>query len=336
MFLNPSALLDANLGKLATALPAVRMADVDAVHDARILTRRLRELLPLAGQIHSDAGEAIEQITAAGRVLGQVRELDVLDEMLRSLETRARFAAVTISDLRRHVREKQDQARRQLVKALEHSDLDALVRQWRLRRPQKSGAWARALRQRIGRRAEQAREAGARAVGVYMPNRSHRARIRIKKLRYAVEIAADTQIWLPPRVLKELRRAQSTLGNLHDLQVLVERLERLPTADAARVREVEWLVDLLRADVETGHRAFVQRAPKLQAAVAECEHWSGVRGSAAWPQRMSRVLRVMVGSAMLVPTVLNVIDRARTRTPGGGPTARVRGAADSPSPIRAV
>jgi hypothetical protein len=168
-----------------------------------------------------------------------------------------------------------------------------------------------------------------------MPNRSHRARIRIKKLRYAVEIAADTELWSGPRVLKELRRAQSTLGDLHDLQVLVERLERLPTADAARAREIEWLIDLLRADVETGHRAFVERLPKLQRAVAACEHWSPRRAATTWPQQVSRVLRVMVASAMAVPTVLTVIDRARSNTRGSGPAA---GAPDSDrqAPIRAV
>ena len=334
MILNPSALLDASLEKLATTLPAVRTADVDAVHDARILTRRLREVLPLAGR-RSETGEAIEQITQAGRVLGHVRELDVLDEMLGTLDTRARFAALTIGDLRRDVSDARGRARRQMVKALEQWQFDELVRGWRIRTPQKRGVWARALGQRIGRRAERAREAGERAGGVYMPNRSHRARIRIKKLRYAVEIAADTQLWSGPRVLKELRRAQSTLGDLHDLQVLIERLERLPTADAARTREVEWLIDLLRADVETRHRTFVERLPKLQEAVAACERWSASRVAVAWPQRVSRVLRVMVASAMAVPTVLTVIDRARSNTRGRGPTAKAPHA-DSEAPIRAV
>jgi CHAD domain-containing protein len=332
---NPSTLIDVRLRELSTMMPAVRTADVDAVHDARILTRRLRELLPLARK-SAAIGEAVERVAHAGRTLGEVRELDVLEAMLGSLDTRARFAAATIADVRRDVRDRQCQARRQMVKTLEQCDLDELVRRSPFRRSQASGVWARALRDRIGRRAERVREACRRAGGVYMANRSHRARIAIKKLRYAVEIAAETQRWSPPAgVLKDLRRAQSTLGDLHDLQVLVERVEHLPAGDAGRTREVEWLIDLLRADIETGHRAFVRRLPKVQQAVGECERWSGRRPSVAWPQRISSVLKVAAASAMVVPTVLDAIDRVRSRTRSKVPAAGDRGA-DSHAPIRAV
>src|SRR5262245_58835651 len=90
----PSSLIASQLHELATQLPGVRTADVDAVHDARVLTRRLRELLRLAPNRPADVvTDATDRLKAAGRALGEVRELDVLDSLLDGLEPRARFAA---------------------------------------------------------------------------------------------------------------------------------------------------------------------------------------------------------------------------------------------------
>ena len=49
----------------------------------------------------------------------------------------------------------------------------------------------------------------------------------VKKLRYAVEIAQTTGMWRPRHLLQDLKRAQATLGRLHDLQVLSDGLSGL-------------------------------------------------------------------------------------------------------------
>ena len=48
-------------------------------------------------------------------------------------------------------------------------------------------------------------------------------RIAVKKLRYALELAADADHVKASPDLRQLRRVQDVLGRLHDLQVLVDR-----------------------------------------------------------------------------------------------------------------
>jgi CHAD domain-containing protein len=163
-----------------------------------------------------------------------------------------------------------------MVKTLEDLDLPQLNRLlssprrftvWRHRAD--VGSWRSTLRQRIATRAEDMAEAVRHATGVYLPNRSHRARVAVKKLRYAVEAARDTALWTPPRLLKHLRRVQNTLGEIHDLQVLADRIDELVTDPAART-ELPSLVDALQDDLASRHHEYVARRERLFAISRAC------------------------------------------------------------------
>src|SRR5688500_6770107 len=85
----PRQLLEQAKRTIYGHLPAVRDGAADAIHEARIATRRLREVLPLLVQYEPAAIEtSAATAKRLGRVLGRVRELDVLDETLRGFEQR--------------------------------------------------------------------------------------------------------------------------------------------------------------------------------------------------------------------------------------------------------
>ena len=306
MAIHPDSILRSRLNELSSLLPAVRDADVDAVHDARVATRRLRELLPIVGIGDSKLSDTLSRVRRAGRAMGQVRELDVLHSLLDDLEGRATFAVQALAAMRAEVRDAQAVARRRMVKELERLKLDAVESQlghesYRAVFPivRLGERWARRLRARVGDRASALGEALQGMTGVYMPNRAHATRVAVKKLRYAAEIAGETGLWRSPDTGRALRRAQAALGHIHDLQVLADRTERM-TPEAGDIREWRWLRDLLRADIADAHRSFTERRDRLEIAVAAASRWG--RTSARWP--VAALILPLTISAAVAPLLV--------------------------------
>jgi len=108
---------------------------------------------------------------------------------------------------------------RRLIKRLERSNVSRLLDE--VGRP----SWLRGrtgwnftgggLRRQLGRRVTERGEAAADAIhqatGVYFPNRIHRARIAVKKLRYADEIAHVLGLATGTPAIRDLRKAQDLL-----------------------------------------------------------------------------------------------------------------------------
>jgi|SoiMethySBSTD1v2_1073268.scaffolds.fasta_scaffold37824_4 CHAD domain-containing protein len=228
----PLQLLDRHLGHVLEHLGDAFDGDVEGVHQARIATRRLREVVPLID--HGQVEQVADTLRAAGRHLGKVRELDVMSDLLRSMSDRLPgIAAFELHELRQTVRHRLSDARRDMVKGLESLDLRALSdvfadrksRLWRWLPHTGRGRWVDSIWTRILDRCDGAVDATQRAPAVYFPQRSHRARIAVKKLRYALEVAADTDVWRHKRILKDLRRLQGILGEIHDRQLLADLVD---------------------------------------------------------------------------------------------------------------
>ena len=83
-----------------------------------------------------------------------------------------------------------------------------------------SEAWRQALGARLVNRAKALTVAMAAAGHMYAPEQLHQVRIAAKKLRYALELAKDAGIRSATARVRAVKRAQDTLGRLHDLQVL--------------------------------------------------------------------------------------------------------------------
>jgi len=204
----------------------------DAVHDLRVSLRRCRSMA--AGMADVDADPAWDEMRRAGRKvfrrLGALRDLQVLQEWVVKLADE--------SDPVRQALGEQLSAREPELKDEVAKSLAALDRrQWLL--------WSRTLPERARRlipgglvaqhlaleRWEDARALHRRALRNRSPASWHRLRMGVKRLRYTVEN------FLPERHEEwgeDLKRIQDLLGEVHDLDVLLETLpEAGPVYDDA-------------------------------------------------------------------------------------------------------
>jgi len=307
----PSALANHHLGDLLSYLPDALDGKAEGIHQARVATRRLREVLPLLAA--SDAGHA-DTIRSAGRQLGRVRELDVMEHLIDELLRRAPAdGASALLQTRQALWNRQRAARREMVKAVERLDLTALksalashgsgLSRWLGRDRGAERDWAQTLWSRILARSEAAADAAQRAPGIYLPQRAHQARIAVKKLRYAIEVATETGVWRPKRVLKDLRRLQQSLGEAHDAQVFLDSLDELLPDDSAGVGKA-LLKEALEREIERRHAEYSRRRQRVFAIAAACAH------AAARSARLRLSRRVIAATALTAVPLVAAIQHA--------------------------
>jgi CHAD domain-containing protein len=252
---------------------------VDAIHDARVATRRIRELLALVPVVpgrarEDDAAKAYKKI---GRALGRVRDIDVQLALIQNLEGHAPQAAPSLVIIRQdHERERLSKTRR-LIKTLERVDVGALVHAASeghpagLRRQLTSNGWQKQLSRLVIERARDAVAAIAHATGVYFPKRAHSTRIAIKQVRYAAEIADATGIGDIQAAIKTLRKGQEILGDLHDRQTLADTVERYADHEGVKRSQIDLTHEVLEREVIQLHREYLARRAALRDACAEIE-----------------------------------------------------------------
>jgi CHAD domain-containing protein len=127
--------------------------------------------------------------------------------------------------------------------------------------------WREALASRVAKRAKGLRAAVADAGRIYAPDRLHQVRIAAKKLRYALEIAAETGITAASPMVRTLKRTQNTLGRLHDLQVLLTCVAAVQ-ADAAGQRSLpnaglDVMARMLEEECRHLHGRYIATIPAL-------------------------------------------------------------------------
>ncbi len=336
---SPRALAAAHLDTLFLHFAGVRDAQPDSVHQARVATRRLREVLPLLADGRTgEIEDTLSLVRSIGRQLGRVRELDVMHELLGREESRIPAAAAVIAVARQGLVPRQRAARRQMIKALEALEVDRLpemlaphLGRWdRLRDRYASRGWETMLVESIGSHAVKMGASVRHAAGVYLPNRSHGVRIAVKKLRYSVEVAVETGVWPASRLLRDLKKIQATLGDLHDVHVLADAVEDLVGDSPAR-QDLPMLNAALRAEAEQLQQRYLASRDRLLAAVAASERFAA-RGFGSRLARGAR--RLAFASSIAVPAGIFVLgmgqlareavahERAGTTGEGNGATPR--------------
>jgi CHAD domain-containing protein len=158
--------------------------------------------------------------------------------------------------------------------------------------------WIDALWTRIDARSAAAVEATRRAPGVYFPNRAHKARVAIKKLRYSVEVASETGQWHAERLIDDVRRIQGTLGDLHDAQVLLDALDGL-LGDQAATPAAATLRALCEDDIGRGHAKYVRRRDRIFAIADACTR-AAARGRRGWGSRRTLAAVSLVAAPLLL------------------------------------
>jgi CHAD domain-containing protein len=296
-----------HVDSLLSRLPMVRDGDADAIHAARIATRRLRGILPiLVGDHPSERWQELQgRFRKTGRALGRARDVDVSLELLNEIEQRSPAAAPAAAAVRSRLMPEQVRRRRRLIKRLERQHLEALggLRAIAAHATGNGRAlWRtppahRRLAAAIAANADLAQEAITHASGVYFPRRAHRVRVALKKLRYLVELLDRGDGGRRP-ALRVLKRAQETLGQIHDREVLSARLKRLLRGQD--IPSSSLLDDVLEAE---SHALFKQYAHERDALITTCRallEWSKRHSAPTIRTRMLTVGALAVPSAAMV------------------------------------
>lgn len=245
-------------------LPLAVAGEHTGVHQARVATRRLREAVPVlaTGLKHSKAGKARRKIRRLTRALGGVRELDVTMHLVDELMQGARLPRNALEEVRGHVIAERDRRREVMLQRLEKVDTDKLGRRLESVAETLDGsmedAWRPVLSARIAKRAVRLEEASAHAGQMYAPERLHDVRIAAKKLRYGLELAADSGVKAAAPLVRRIKRVQDLLGRLHDMQVLQEHIAAVQAGPAASRPAMHNALDAIARYVE-----------------AECRHLHG-------------------------------------------------------------
>ena len=272
-----SSLLTRRARALHRYLPLAIKGDDNGVHQARVASRRLREAVPvLAGSLrHSKAGKAGRKIRRLTQALGGVRELDVTLHLLDELASSDELSRAALQDLRLHVMAERDQKREAMLARLASVNINKLDR--RLKSVTEavdrdaSGAWRQALGARLIKRAKVLAGAIDQAGQLYTPEHLHQVRIATKKLRYALELAADSAVASASPHVRALKRTQETLGRLNDLQVLQRHVTAVQAAPLGRAVPHEGLGAIagrIEEECRRLHGKYVAQGEALQALTA--------------------------------------------------------------------
>lgn len=269
-------LLATRIAALDTTVPAALGGEPVAVHQARVASRRLREVVPILAPVTPSADRAGQAVRRVTRALGPVRELDV---------TTALYAEWTQASPRHRL------AHAAVGRALARGRATAIAALRRTLSPAQLGRLRLALdvlardaegvavaevaatvRARVAQRARRVVRAVERLGVLYAPERLHAVRIAVKQLRYALEVRGRLYRVPTAALLRQLRAVQDTLGRAHDLHVLGEHLRRVEARLVTRSRPAAADLGRLASAIEDAcralHAAFLARQAELGALAA--------------------------------------------------------------------
>ena len=256
--------------QLAVALEG----DGHAVHQARVAPRRLREALPVLGA--SLPRKRVRKLRKRMRMLtqlfGAVRERDVALKMLDGHELGG-LDPSGAERVRALVHDGRNAARHRLIDALDAhkvarwlEDVKAFEQELGDLPPEQLDTpWPVVLARRLLKRTERLRRAVNDAGMIFVSERLHAVRVALKQLRYAVELASELGRRKLDATVDELKLNQDTLGELHDLDMLMSYVDGALEAEIEpHVRaSLGALQTKLEAERHDLHARYLAQQPSL-------------------------------------------------------------------------
>lgn len=210
--------------------PGTRLGrDPESLHDMRVGVRRLRALLRAGRElVVGDTVELDARLKELGRILGEVRDLDVL---LARLDAEAAELggedAKRVASLLAALRTERSGSRSRLLGALRSDEylalLDDTARTIDELEPSESAA---TLDELTGRAAAKLRKAVRKLPEEPANEELHAVRKKGKRARYAAELAGRDKL------VKRAKKLQDVLGEHQDAVVAAERLRELAAGAA--------------------------------------------------------------------------------------------------------
>lgn len=263
--------------------PVRLAADVEAVHDMRVATRRLRSALTLFEPcLPSRARRWRKGVRRITRALGRARDLDVQIETLEAALAAHPSWAEGLSGLLSHLTARRRVRQREVVTALADSrrrgvleEIDSALSPIALALPARGPAWAQAYR--LARQAllgllddlasYEADLNRPRAGG-----RHHRMRIAAKRLRYSLEVFQPMYGRAVAHALGAAKGMQSLLGDMHDSDVWAELLRDFAAASPGGTNKA---LEAFARDRRLRRRTLYQQA---------VTYWLQCKKDDTWPQ----------------------------------------------------
>ena len=204
--------------------------DEEAIHDLRVATRRLQEVLDLFEPVLPDK-ERKRARRRARRIrhdFAEVRDADVLHGLVRGMRAGAKAEEkAAIAPLEKRLRLEAGRLRSKLSGG-DHGvprvagirkRLEALLHRLHAH-PAEPSDVARAARVGLARRAREL-ERARKGAATGRPLQAHQLRVAVKRWRYALEILDASSLGPFTGAIETARRVQEKLGALHDLDVLI-------------------------------------------------------------------------------------------------------------------
>ncbi|MFN7958676.1 MAG: CHAD domain-containing protein [Holophagaceae bacterium] len=236
----------------------------EPLHQVRVAARRLGAALDLVDAevypAHKGQRRALKRLVDT---LGLPRELDVQAGHLREYHGQA--ATPAQAAVLEHLLEQVDRARAKVRRAMRKEldrlrlpGLDRLLEVAALQDPFQATSLQEAAWACLEARAETALAGLAALCAQEDAAALHKARVRLKKLRYAVEALEAAFAEPPAAILKELRGLQTLLGEHHDLATLEALLWKAEEGLRERGRAAlgAGVLDLLGSVAEARRAAF--------------------------------------------------------------------------------
>jgi CHAD domain-containing protein len=262
-------------------LKGVGEGDVEAVHHARVASRRLRELLPLLELPRDQTQGLARRLRKATKQLGKVRELDVQIALIKELREGRHCSPPALAQLRKTAVRARLAARERLSKKCPVPTLERLVgklgrlsrglrddkrsRRTAVTPSTRASLWA--LDARMARRAARVRTSIDAVGALYAPERLHDVRLAVKKLLYASELVAEVTPRRLDTDIATLKGAQDLLGRLHDLEMLLGRAREVqasfPLSNLVKWRSLDSVVSFLEQGCRQLHARYMRERTGL-------------------------------------------------------------------------
>ena len=270
------AFIRAQLDELRANDPIVRAAeDADAVHDMRVAVRRLRAVLRTARPMLDQAwsNDLRHELDLLGRLLGAVRDLDVLIERFTNDATGLGADVGETERLLAPLRSQRDEGRTRLRTVMDDQRYFFLLDRLEAATRSLPGTRADLTVDQLARKEFKNLRAFEKHTARDDDLQLHKLRIHSKRARYAAELARASRGAPAARFIKSVTRLQDVLGEHHDAVVALDELRRLAS-----------MVDSRPGAFTAGRLAGREERRKLEARHDLIEAWKDVkrRGKAAW------------------------------------------------------
>jgi CHAD domain-containing protein len=316
------------LDALSAVWPDFLGGQTQALHKARVASRRIREALPIVSASASPAKvkKLERRMRDLTRFLGPIRELDVELGLLEDEDGSGDVSRSALAMVRREVASERHTLRHDVEKKPPVADIKKLIKKLervaegkgkkeegkgKKKKAKHEAAWRGVLAARLLRRAKDLSDSLEAAGPLYVPERIHGVRISTKKLRYALEIASETGLPGAAAQVKKLKKHQERLGRLHDLESLLKRVRGAEGSPAvgSHLSDLTAYADVLERRCRKLHADFVEHRDGL----IDCIHEVRFELVPALTTASRRQARVSKARRETASAKATDVSRARTR-----------------------